>query len=766
MTHFLTKSWQDDLPILTTVQTQLLLQRLALPDDLEPSLTHLNLLQWRYLCHSVFHNLYLLAGFQGYPAPLSVSDSLQNVLDGHGGPCHVQAVGFLCLLRSLHYSAHFAAAEINAPLDHVVIIVHLAEGSFVCDVGNGHPYRQVFPLETPLEQNWMGWHFRSTPTKSGGLCLQRRIAHGNQHRWKTVYQLDPTPCTFQDFIPSLQKHHQQLGFGPFLQHLRAVRIFEQGVLSLRNACYERYTICGKQTRLVPSLTAASKLLQEVFGISQAPIQQALHVYQSHQAYPWACIPQKPTIHLQVSLSATGIAQHLNDLVQVLIQTQGLISTLLVLENSINPVDRLANCQCIEYLRQYTLSIHYIDDGQYGSSIAVSRRKQVRWLAQYYAQKKKPDLVWMIDDDLAWQHLSVVNGYVSYHSADRLVTELLTYYYTYPHISVLLGGVTGDPPIRPDAVLRTQLFDLLANLEWFAALKPDQTYPVLKQSTHFCLPDYYYDHSEMGEMHYHVPFRWQARRDVGATVREQCLAYLKAATNITIGKAVTRPLLYNSNMPLKPSVLRGGNTIFFDFDVLLAHAYPNACIDGIETRRADMIGASLLQTHYPARIYQAVLPLLHERTQRALVETDQQATWDSLRSEFFGVILARAVNANVDDAFDFKHATQQRAMRIISNLQQAKHYLDTLKQQHDIETEAWWKHDVETNIALQQLLAHLTSSLDIYFSFNKNNQTLLDELLALATDPSTINALQHAYTQLKPQFTQWQHDITALVQKHI
>lgn len=126
----------------------------------------------------------------------NAQDSLNSILANQGGPCHVQTVGFLSLLRGLGFHAHLVAATINAPNDHLVIRVNQ---SYLCDVGNGHPYRRPFPLDKAYEQAWMGWRFRTKP-ENGQLCLQRWL-----RRWKTVYWADLSPCHFDDFASPLIK---------------------------------------------------------------------------------------------------------------------------------------------------------------------------------------------------------------------------------------------------------------------------------------------------------------------------------------------------------------------------------------------------------------------------------------------------------------------------------------------------------------------------------------------------------------------------------
>ncbi|TGO03359.1 hypothetical protein PN36_08185, partial [Candidatus Thiomargarita nelsonii] len=717
---------ENDIPLLNQLQLQSLVERLSLPTPPVPlDLIYLTQVQWAYLCHSVFHNLYLLAG---YAAPLTAQDSLNSILANQGGPCHVQTVGFLSLLRGLGFHAHLVAATINAPNDHLVIRVDLANQSYLCDVGNGHPYRRPFPLDKADEQAWMGWRFRTQP-ENGQLCLQRWL-----RRWKTVYWADLSPCHFDDFADSLAHHHTQKGYGPFLQHLRAVRIFPYGLLSIRNGVYERYSMIGKVERPIRSAGAAKRLLQTQFGLAQAPIDQALSVYQTNQVKPWTTATPQP-LHLLVTVSTTDRSQCLRSLGESLLKQAQI---LLVVENSVEKSNRQANLALLQDLREQGLKINYLDDGIYGRAIADSRCTQTRWVAHQIAQGQQYDIIWMLDDDLRLTNLNV-NDEGELQETDDFdqIQALATLWQEHPEISVAIGGVTGDPPIRPDAVLRTQLFDLLANLEWFAALVPQAIYSSPSQQSIFSLPDYYYDHSEAGKTHLFTPFRWLKRAESGQKVRDQLLAYLQAALGISSGKSVTRPLLLRPDFVPYSSVLRGGNTAFFDIDVFLAHTYPSVTIDQITSRRSDMLGAAILQQTYPAGFYAVNVPLRHDR--QPTEQLDSECLWKSLISEILGVVLMRCILSK--DTTILKKKLLERSLCLQNNIQMAWCYLQRIQQQIKTDTTIWWHSDEEIMQSLETLLSELETLLRLYQEPTGSNQiSLLKRLQNYVTNPQLIEQL--------------------------
>ncbi|HDN27137.1 MAG TPA: hypothetical protein ENG03_08590 [Thioploca sp.] len=768
---------KDGIPLLSQQKLQGLVERLSLPPSpAQLDLSYLTQVQWAYLCHSVFHNLYLLAGYAGYAAPLTAKDSLNSILANQGGPCHVQTVGFLSLLRGLGFHAHLVAATINAPGDHLVIRVDIANKSYLCDVGNGHPYRRPFPLDKADEQAWMGWRFRTKP-EEGKLCLQRWLGKTQRERWKTVYWADFTPRHFDYFTESLHHHHTQTGYGPFLQHLRAVRIFPHGLISIRNGLYERYSLVGKLDRPIRSFAAAKRLLQTQFGLAQAPIDKALAVYQAHQVKPWATARPAPEFpRLLVTVSTTDRPQCLRSLGESLLKhAQGQPLALLVVENSVEEQNRQANLTVLQDLREQGLKINELDDGCYGRAIADSRRAQTRWVVHQIAQGQQYDIIWMLDDDLRLTNLSVDNeGQLQETDDVGQIHALATLWQEHPEISVAIGGVTGDPPIRPDAVLRTQLFDLLANFEWFSALEPQAIYPSPPQQAIFALPDYYYDHSEAGKTHLFTPFRWLKRSETSQWVRDQFLAYLQAALGISSGKSVTRPLLLRPDFVPYSSVLHGGNAAFFDIDVFVAHTYPSVTIDQITSRRSDMLGSALLQQTYPAGIYAVNVPLRHDRQPAdksagfQAGQLDSERLWESLISEMLGVVLSRCIlptaDEKVDDTTMLKEKLSERSLCLQNNINMAWCYLQHIQQQIKTDTTTWWHSDEAIMQALETLLTELETLLRLYQEPTGSNQTrLLTRLQSYVTNPGLIEQLDLELAKIREQPALWLKEMQEIFQ---
>jgi hypothetical protein len=308
-----------------------------------------------------------------------------------------------------------------------------------------------------------------------------------------------------------------------------------------------------------------------------------------------------------------------------------------------------------------------------------------------------DAWWMIDDDTCFAQLRLdaagslhtVREIDYFRSIDRYVRER-------PEVAVVLGGVTGDPPIRPEAVLRVQLFDVLANLEWFESLAPDAPYLVHVRSTGFRIPD---DHRQDGDEHLTAPFLWLPRTSPAGSVVDELVGFLTEARQIAWGRSVTRPLLLGTASVIdreRPGCRRGGNTIFLDRDALLSHTYPHFLVDDVQTRRSDMIGAALLASDGCTMVLEAPLPLLHKRD-ATQAPADRGDVLRSMLAEFYGVIAARMVMSGRGDAgcAEIHRAAEERATLVIARLAAAGGLLDRLLLRLDQSHGAWWERHEKT-----------------------------------------------------------------------
>lgn len=245
------------------------------------------------------------------------------------------------------------------------------------------------------------------------------------------------------------------------------------------------------------------------------------------------------------------------------------------------------------------------------SIARSRTLLQRRL--YRAARELTDaVVWIVDDDCR-----VDND----HALDHIKR------FRKDGAEVVLGMVTGAPPLPFLSCVRTQLVDLYHNLEQLARLQPDAPYP--RRSNENAVArrrgrDYYYDLSRRETCHLESPF-WYEPADDGVTVGAAFAEMVEALPGILSGVQVFRPLVVDDAARVdpvagaRPSVNRGPTTFVFDPEAL--RDFPNAVptMDGADLRRSDMVWCLLNQFVGGRRVVQA--PLLVRQLREA-------AGWDA------------------------------------------------------------------------------------------------------------------------------------------
>lgn len=238
-----------------------------------PDRLTLGRLQRSWVFTQPFHNLDLLADFAQKRPPLERREGWQRCLQGLGGPCHVQASSFLALVKAIGFKAHFAGAHINHPGDHLVVCVRLDGDAFICDVGNGHPYTEPFALNGSSDQAHLGWVVRS---HGDGRSVRVEQQTPGATGWRDVYIATPQQCDWADFQHAIQRHHSEVGFGPFLTGLRATRIGETEAYTLRDDTLRHYTAVDCEIQDVGKRHEA--VLNETMGLGALPVAAAVRAW--------------------------------------------------------------------------------------------------------------------------------------------------------------------------------------------------------------------------------------------------------------------------------------------------------------------------------------------------------------------------------------------------------------------------------------------------------------------------------------------------------
>ena len=275
---------------------------------------------------------------------------------------------------------------------------------------------------------------------------------------------------------------------------------------------------------------------------------------------------------------------------------------------------------VEAERSLGLRVHVVDHP--GDSacdrlpIAASRTMLQQGL--YHLAETRPGAIaWVLDDDKRLGPILCDGPDES--PGRRLARTLLRF--RRDGTSVVLGQDVGAAPLPPGVTLRTQLVDLLRNLEWMASLRPDDPLPDRSASEaglQLTDPDVYYDLSSARHDHLETA-TWWTPCSPGETVRDALGRLIGRLGGLRRGEQVFRPLhCRRSADPVadaSPSVQRGGCTFVLDVDTLLDA--PNV---GLETpfgvsRRSDAVWATLQSLRLGRVVLSAPIAVRHDRSDR-------------------------------------------------------------------------------------------------------------------------------------------------------
>jgi hypothetical protein len=362
--------------------------------------------------------------------------------------------------------------------------------------------------------------------------------------------------------------------------------------------------------------------------------------------------------------------------------------------------------------------------------------------QNMAATLAPDtLIWIIDDDVRFEELCVVQGRLLSRSvAVERIHQLRELFERHAELDVLVSGFTGDPPIRPEAILNGQLIDLAAALKLAATLRPSDIWPT--QRTPWRTYEDYYDHREPSNDDAHQPRAWVPRDDILGDANTQLTALLQASAGIVRGCTPFRPLIAgdDTTFAFVARANRGGNTIFKNHHIMAAHPYPAWQLStGRFTRRADMIGLSCLQRRDGVRLAIGGLTLLHDRRHQGRVS----GAVEDWTTEFAGVLISRAFDRAEPGASTLsfiQHLAALRCDRIIEALKRAS---INLEESIRALSGGPWR---QSHIEAQQLAARaLTEELE---ALRAPLQRLLDgRLMAALRDPALAQLAADAVDQL-------------------
>lgn len=349
----------------------------------------------------------------------------------------------------------------------------------------------------------------------------------------------------------------------------------------------------------------------------------------------------------------------------------------LVENSRSGASRASNAQTVAGLRAGGLEVVVSDGAPGGHSIGEARARQREVLRSLVAEGHRPELVWMLDDDLRLARAVVRGGVLCREPLRDPLGALLDLGRRGEAPDVLVGTVHGDPPIPALATWASRMSDLAANLERMIGLGADAEWP----SDHDTIrrlgePDYYYDYGRHPELE--APAFWLPRQR-GQRTSGALRELVDEARHLPCGVALTRPLVdVETSEPergsgparvLEPAQVRGGNAVFFNPQACLEHDYPTVEIEGVRTRRSDSVGMLALRAKRGIRIASSDFALLHERDRDVAQWPGTEQLLRHLVADTLGAALTRAVDGA--DAVSVSGFLRERVDRVESSLQRLR-----------------------------------------------------------------------------------------------
>jgi arylamine N-acetyltransferase len=112
---------------------------------------------------------------------------------------------------------------------------------------------------------------RSAPDRDE-FVLTRRSP--DQPAWRVVYRARAQERRWEDYASSIERHHRERDFGPFLSGLRVVRIGASSMVAVRDEQVTVYRAHGFEQGRLPD-TALIHFIAGDLGLADLPVEEAV-----------------------------------------------------------------------------------------------------------------------------------------------------------------------------------------------------------------------------------------------------------------------------------------------------------------------------------------------------------------------------------------------------------------------------------------------------------------------------------------------------------
>ncbi|MBL9120877.1 MAG: glycosyltransferase, partial [Phycisphaerae bacterium] len=274
-------------------------------------------------------------------------------------------------------------------------------------------------------------------------------------------------------------------------------------------------------------------------------------------------------------------------------------------------------------------------------IAVSRTVLNTYVGRF-AARHPGAAAWILDDDKRLS-VTVESAGITVERASPDVGALLAL--RDQGVDIVIGPDTGAAPLPFTATLRMQLLDLAQFVAVWESQAPDSLWidaTADDAATRLSLRDNYYDLSRHTD-HLETPLSLKPSSD-NATHLDALTVIAGRVGRLLAGEPVFRPLVTEaSSLTIEsavPSVQRGGSTIFFTPDHLLAYPQTLARFGDLYVRRSDMLTAMFMRDQMGLNIVtHAAAGVRHDRS----FTTPSRLDDATLLADILGYALYRATS---------------------------------------------------------------------------------------------------------------------------
>jgi N-hydroxyarylamine O-acetyltransferase len=192
---------------------------------------------------------------------------------GPGGVCYEIATMAGDLLAGLGFESHVVLGSIDGPRAHQANVVTVDGRRFLLDLGNGAPLFEPIPIdEGPQEIDYAGLGYRFDRQGPDEQLVQSRHIEGE---WRPFALYENEAATPAQRVEAFQHHHTLPARSFVMSTFTLVQTREAEVLALRDHTFTHYKPSGKTSRVVEGVDAYRGLVQDGFGLSEFPLDEAL-----------------------------------------------------------------------------------------------------------------------------------------------------------------------------------------------------------------------------------------------------------------------------------------------------------------------------------------------------------------------------------------------------------------------------------------------------------------------------------------------------------